>query len=494
VGLVVLVGALVVAPGCDSVPSDTILDNGTVDGNGDGDPDDGGINDIPDIDGDGTDDSVVLDSDGDGFSDDAEINGVPGTDPFDATDNPNNVRDTDGDGCSDYDELNFDGFCDNDPNTPTSGTCDVAYYNSDFDYGFDLPLGADRLNFDDEQNFLFNARWTLDLGPDEVQIGTIVQDMLGSSPSLSDWVEEQNSLLRAGGAVFLTDVPITLSNGDTGNLSIYMDEVPIGMVAYVVRTIKHGRVYNVLALAVIDDTASTDPLLTDIVLSLCVGNLGPGDETPDGVDNCPNDPAKTDPGFCGCGVVEVDFNGDGIVDACDFGSTVTDSDADGIPDDQDNCPVTANPDQLDSDSDGLGDACDFVLPLTTLTISGIYGSDALELSDGSVWQVTFGFTLGWFVGDPVSVDFFTITNLDENESVTVSQVGTAIAHSSIWQVSNAGQFVDLLNGTSWEIDLLDRLWVQLWLPTNPVVVVQNFLSYSLVRESDGRIVGATPVQ
>lgn len=62
--------------------------------------------------------SGLVDSDGDGFSDDVEINGVPGTDPFDATDNPNNVRDTDGDGCSDYDELNFTGFCDNDPNTP----------------------------------------------------------------------------------------------------------------------------------------------------------------------------------------------------------------------------------------------------------------------------------------------------------------------------------------------------------------------------------------
>jgi len=59
-----------------------------------------------------------VDSDGDGFSDDMEINSTPGTDPFDPTDNPNNVRDTDGDGCSDYDELNFLNFCDNDPNTP----------------------------------------------------------------------------------------------------------------------------------------------------------------------------------------------------------------------------------------------------------------------------------------------------------------------------------------------------------------------------------------
>ena len=75
-----------------------------------------------------------------------------------------------------------------------------------------------------------------------------------------------------------------------------------------------------------------------------------GDGVPNNTDNCPT-VANPD---------QRDSNNDGVGDACT--TAPTDTDGDGIPDASDNCPTVANPDQADSDNDGVGNACETTEP------------------------------------------------------------------------------------------------------------------------------------
>ena len=107
------------------------------------------------------------------------------------------------------------------------------------------------------------------------------------------------------------------------------------------------------------------------------------DGTPNCNDGCPNDPSKTAPGACGCGVADTDSDSDGVANCndgcpndpaktspgtCGCGVADTDSDSDGVANCNDGCPTDpakTSPGtcgcgvaDTDSDSDGVANCND----------------------------------------------------------------------------------------------------------------------------------------
>ncbi|MBN1945281.1 MAG: thrombospondin type 3 repeat-containing protein [Bradymonadales bacterium] len=115
------------------------------------------------------------------------------------------------------------------------------------------------------------------------------------------------------------------------------------------------------------------------------------DGIPNDQDNCPtiHNPLRPVDGW-----VQADYDRDGVGDVCDpcplDANTTscslyhpTDQDHDGYTNTNDNCPLDYNPEQADSDGDGLGDECD-LCPLQSNEENPLCLVSIYQIKDGSI--------------------------------------------------------------------------------------------------------------
>ncbi len=165
------------------------------------------------------------------------------------------------------------------------------------------------------------------------------------------------------------------------------------------------------------------------------------DGTLDCNDNCPNDPDKTEPGVCGCGVADTDTDGDNTADCNDAfpndPDEWTDSDGDGIGDNGDPCPYWAG----DCSSDGH---TLYVVPGDVIqdAIYGAVDGGVVELAPGTYYAPA----------DPVENRVVVISG----KSVTLHATGTA--EETI--IDGAGAYGGIVcNGSGASATVIDGLTI-----------------------------------
>jgi hypothetical protein len=256
------------------------------------------------------------------------------------------------------------------------------------------------------------------------------------------------------------------------------------------------------------------------VITPCSGV--PAEETPQllagGIDIvedlCPSDPAKIDPGVCGCGTPDTDTDSDGTpdcIDGCPFdffkiapgqcgcGFPDTDTDGDGVPDCNDSCPNDpdktepgacgcGNPD-IDIDGDGTSD-CNNAGDYSPIADSGpdqSVDSETIVYLDGSasydpdgtivsyLWEQTGGPVVGiaaantsnaLFVSPGTEVDDILLTfalTVTDNDGLSSSELVTVTVNKTYDELCKVPPEVISPEDGATDFDMM------------PVLVIANYI-------------------
>lgn len=147
--------------------------------------------------------------------------------------------------------------------------CATSFSDDAFNYGFDLPPDAQLVRTKNDSNALTNSLWTFNASGVLVNVITRVE-AVSSDDVLGSLVSFDNDLAVSAGADLLVEEVVALSNGGSGFETVLRFD---GLTTYRVQALANSRLFTVEA--VVEESARTsdsDSLMSDIVLSLCLGN------------------------------------------------------------------------------------------------------------------------------------------------------------------------------------------------------------------------------
>ena len=157
----------------------------------------------------------------------------------------------------------------NDDGTQFSETgCASSYQDQVFDYGFDLPANSTLVRTKNDSNSLTNSLWTITEKSSLINIVTRVEG--GSADAdLGTVVSFSNDQAVSAGADLLAEEEVVLPNGGSGIQTTLRYD---GLTKFRVQAMANSKIYSVEAVIQESDrTEESDIMLSDIVLSLCIG-------------------------------------------------------------------------------------------------------------------------------------------------------------------------------------------------------------------------------